>query len=173
MPCCSRRTSWARGGNGPGGFGHGGGTGPGGAGPGGNSGSRGDSNNSKNPNVKKNHKHSGSSDDNNNGAPGDNSGKGNQPADNGPYSGSLFKGVDLSKLSDDQLDSMVSMQDSVDRAQRKIEKKKRKAARKAKRKLRRSKLPQLSGAEEAIGRILTMVSRATVNYPQTDRKSGV
>jgi len=87
---------------------------------------------------------------------------------NNPYSGAIFKGVNISKLTDQQLDSMVELQDELDDAKAAADKAKRKAERKAARKLRRSKLPHLSPTEIAIGRVLTALTRVTVNYTQTE-----
>jgi cell surface protein SprA len=78
-----------------------------------------------------------------------------------------FPGLDISKLSDEQLDSLVDVQNELDKKKRKEDKKKRKAAKKAARKLRRQQVPELSPAVRAIGQVLTMVNRVTVNYTQT------
>ncbi len=78
-----------------------------------------------------------------------------------------FPTVNISKLSDDQLDSLVEVMDEMDAAKEAAEKAKLKAAKKAARKLRRSKPPQLNLAEQIAGHVLTMVSRITVNYNQT------
>jgi len=80
---------------------------------------------------------------------------------------SRFPGVNLSKMSDDQIDSLVQVMNEEDRAKAAAEKAKKKAARKAARKLRRSKPPELTPTEIALGRILTMVNRVTLNYTQT------
>ncbi|MES2703470.1 MAG: cell surface protein SprA [Bacteroidota bacterium] len=78
-----------------------------------------------------------------------------------------FPGLDLSKLSDRQLDSLVDVQKEAEKKKAADEKKKKKAARKAARKARRQKIPDLPPAVRAIGQVLTMVNRVTVNYTQT------
>lgn len=78
-----------------------------------------------------------------------------------------FPNLDLSKMTDDQLDSLAEVQKEMDKARAKAEKAKKKAARKAARKARHGKVPQLTPAEQAIGRLLTMVQRVTLNVTQT------
>ena len=70
-------------------------------------------------------------------------------------------------MSDEQLDSLVQLQQEQDAAKAAAEKAKKKAAKKAARKLRKSKLPQLSTTQDIIGHILTMVKRTTINYTET------
>ncbi len=94
-------------------------------------------------------------------------GSGTAGTANNPYSGAIFKGVNISKLTDKQLDSMVELQDELDDAKAAADKAKKKAERKAARKLRRSKLPHLNATEMAIGHLLTSLTRVTVNYTQT------
>jgi len=165
-----------QGGNGPGGPGGNspggaGGNSPGGTGSNGNpgkpldstqNGKSGTANNTGNTSNGGAGNNGGTGGNSNNG--GGNNGSGNT---NNPYTGSLFKGVNISKLTDHQLDSMVDLQDEMDEAQAAADRAKKKAERKAARKLRRSKLPVLSPAEMAIGRILTALTRVTVNYTQT------
>lgn len=79
---------------------------------------------------------------------------------------SLFKGIDVSKLSDKQLDSLLKLQKEKEKAKKKAEKAKRKKERKAARKARRAKPPVLSPAEKIGGRLITMVKRTTVNYSE-------
>lgn len=69
-------------------------------------------------------------------------------------------------LTDAQLDSLVQVQKAEDAARAKAEKAKRKAERKAARKLRRSKPPELNNTEIVVGRLLTMLTRATINVTQ-------
>lgn len=78
-----------------------------------------------------------------------------------------FPTIDLSKMSDEQLDSLVEVQKAADKAKKLEEKKKKKAARKAARKLRRSKIPQLSPIVRGIGQVVTMLNRITLNYTET------
>jgi len=80
---------------------------------------------------------------------------------------SMFPGVNLSKMTDDQIDSLVQVMNEEIRAKAAAEKAKKKAARKAARKLRRSKPPALTPTEIFLGRGLTMVNRVTLNYSQT------
>ena len=70
-------------------------------------------------------------------------------------------------MSDEQLDSLVQLQQEQDAAKAAAERAKKKAAKKAARKLRKSKLPKLSTTQEIIGHILTMVKRTTINYTET------
>jgi cell surface protein SprA len=78
-----------------------------------------------------------------------------------------FPTLDLSKLSDEQLDSLVEVQKKADKAKKLEEKKKKKAARRAARKLKRSQIPQMSPAVRAIGSVVTMLTRVTLNYTET------
>ena len=78
-----------------------------------------------------------------------------------------FPGLDLAKMSDKQLDSLVEVQNEQDRKKAAEEKAKKKAAKKAARKLRHGKVPQLTPAEELVGRFVTMLNRVSVNYTQT------
>jgi len=89
------------------------------------------------------------------------------PAGNDSTLHSRFPGVNLSKMSDDQIDSLVQVMKEEDRAKAAAEKAKKKAAKKAARKLRHSKPPELTPFERDAGRFLTMVNRVTVNYTQT------
>jgi cell surface protein SprA len=79
----------------------------------------------------------------------------------------LFRNVDISKLSNVQLDSLVKLQKQHDKEVAAAAKAKKKADRKAARKLRRSKPPELSTTEQIVGHLLTMVNRVTFNYTQT------
>ncbi len=103
-------------------------------------------------------------------AGGGNSGGGNSGGDN---SGAVdpatlpYHGVNTTNMTDDQLDSLVQVQNEQDRAKAAAEKAKRKAAKKAARKARRAKPPVLTPAESAIGHVLTMVNRVTINYTET------
>jgi len=72
-----------------------------------------------------------------------------------------------SNMTDEQLDSMIDVQNQQDAARAAAELKKRKAAKKAAKKARRAKLPTLTPAEQVLGHILTMVNRITVNYTET------
>ena len=78
-----------------------------------------------------------------------------------------FPNVNLAKMSDEQIDSLVQVLKEQDRAKAAAEKAKKKADRKAARKLRRSKVPELNTAEKIAGHIITMVNRVTLNYTQT------
>ncbi len=69
-------------------------------------------------------------------------------------------------LTDHQLDSLVKVQQAEDAAREKAERAKKKADRKAARKLRRSKPPELNNTERVVGRLLTMLTRATINLRQ-------
>ncbi len=80
---------------------------------------------------------------------------------------SRFPGVNLSKLSDNQIDSLVQVMKEQDREKEAQERAKKKAAKKAARKLRRSQPAQLNTVERIGGHILTMVNRITLNYTQT------
>ena len=79
----------------------------------------------------------------------------------------LFPNINLSTLSNTQLDSLVEIMDSVDDAKARAEKALAKAKRKAARKARRAKLPELNGLERFAGHILTSLTHVTVNYSQT------
>lgn len=79
----------------------------------------------------------------------------------------VFQNVNTASLTDAQLDSLVDLQDSLDRAYAKAEKIKKKKARKAARKAKRAKLPVLSPPVRVAGRLLTMITRVSVNYTQT------
>ncbi len=78
----------------------------------------------------------------------------------------LIAGVDISNLTDHQIDSLRKIQKAQDAAKKKAEKEKRKKERKARRKARRNSMPQLSDAERIGGRLLTMVKRTTVSYSE-------
>jgi cell surface protein SprA len=69
-------------------------------------------------------------------------------------------------LSDDQLDSVVQLQKAQDAARLKALKEKEKQERKLARKLRRKQMPELTPTERFIGKLLTMVSRSTINITQ-------
>jgi cell surface protein SprA len=78
-----------------------------------------------------------------------------------------FPNLDLSKMTDNQLDSLADVQKEMDKARARALKAKKKAARKAARKARHGKVPQLTPTEQAIGRVLTMVNRVSINVTQT------
>jgi cell surface protein SprA len=78
-----------------------------------------------------------------------------------------FPNLDISKLTDDQLDSLVDVQKEMDKKRAKEEKAKRKAAKKAARKARHGQMPQLTPVEQGIGRFVTMVSNIRLNVTQT------
>jgi len=112
------------------------------------------------------------------GAPGVVPGSGTGPGSgSGPGSGTgtgtgkgsnpLLQNINTANMTDEQLDSLIDVLEEQDAAKAAAEKAKKKAARKAARRLRRSKLPELSPFEEAIGHVLTMVNRITVNYSET------
>ena len=102
------------------------------------------------------------------GGVGNTGGNTNNGNNNGGNNGnSILSGINTANMSDEQLDSLVQVQNEQDRAKAAAEKAKKKAAKKAARKLRRSKLPVLSPTEQVLGHILTMVNRMTINYTQT------
>jgi len=70
------------------------------------------------------------------------------------------------KLSNAQLDSLVKVQDALAEARLKAEKEKKRLDRIAKRKKRRSAAPEINVVERIVGRLFTMVKRATVNYTE-------
>ena len=78
----------------------------------------------------------------------------------------LFTGIDLSVLSTKQIDSLLKVQLSVQKAKAKAEAEKRKKERKAARLARKNKPIELSVPERALGRIATMLKRVTVNYQE-------
>lgn len=78
----------------------------------------------------------------------------------------LIAGVDITNLSDKQIDSLRKIQKAQDAAKKKAEKEKRKKERKARRKARRATIPQVSDAERIGGRLLTMVKRTAINYSE-------
>ncbi len=80
---------------------------------------------------------------------------------------SVLQKMNVTNMTDEQIDSVVNVLEAQDRAKAAAEKAKKKADRKAARKLRRSKLPELNTAERIVGHLLTMVNRVTVNYTQT------
>ncbi len=106
--------------------------------------------------------------------PKDTSAKGKNPDNSGSEKDneikdlkSAFPTLDLAKMTDDQLDSLVEVQNEQDRAKAKAEKAKKKAARKAARKLRRGRVPELSPAEMVVGHLFTMVNNIRINYTET------
>ncbi len=133
---------------------------PGGGGTGagaGNPSAGGGGKNGKNP--------SGNSGGGNNGGSSNNSGNGT--AGGGNNFTNLYQGVNTANMTDEQIDSLVDAQEALDRAKKRAEKLRKKKERRAKRKAKRATLPQLNQAEQTGGRILTMLSRVTVNYTQT------
>jgi cell surface protein SprA len=78
----------------------------------------------------------------------------------------LLVGVELSKFSDAQIDSIRKVLTAKEKALQKAERDKLKKEKKLARKLRRSRSPQMSGIVRFLGRLLTMVKRTTVNYTQ-------
>ncbi|MBS1739669.1 MAG: cell surface protein SprA [Bacteroidetes bacterium] len=78
----------------------------------------------------------------------------------------LIAGVDISNMSDHQIDSLRKIQKAQDAAQKKAEKEKRKKERIAKRKARRNSIPDISEGERIAGRLLTMLKRITFTYGQ-------
>ena len=91
----------------------------------------------------------------------------NSPAAQAKSLAAAFPSVNLAKMSDDQIDSLLDVLKERERLAAAAAKAKKKADRKAARKLRRSKIPELSTAEKIAGHILTMVNRVTLNYTQT------
>lgn len=78
-----------------------------------------------------------------------------------------FPKLNLSKLTDDQLDSLLDVQKDMERKKEIEEKKKKKAAKKAARKARRNKPLELTPTEHVIGHTLTMLTMVKLNYTQT------
>jgi cell surface protein SprA len=78
----------------------------------------------------------------------------------------MIAGVDITNLSDHQIDSLRKIQKGQEAAKKKAEKEKRKKERKARRKARRNSVPQVSDAERIAGRLLTMVKRTSINYSE-------
>ena len=70
------------------------------------------------------------------------------------------------KLSNQQLDSLVKVQDALAEARRKAEKEKKRLDKIAKRKKRKSKPPEINTIERIVGRLFTMVKRTNVNYSE-------
>jgi len=83
-----------------------------------------------------------------------------------PVGPKLIAGVDITNLSDKQIDSLRKIQKAQDEVKRKAEKAKRKQERIARRKARRTSIPQVSDGERIAGRLLTMVKRTTINYSE-------
>ena len=79
----------------------------------------------------------------------------------------LFAGIDLSKLSDNQIDSLRKILVTKEKAKEKAEREKAKKARKAARKARRNRPPEISGVARFFGRLLTMLKRTTITYSET------
>ncbi len=79
----------------------------------------------------------------------------------------MFPGLDVSKLSDKQMDSLVKVMKEKDRLAEKAAKKKKKADKKAAKKARKAKAMSVSTTERIIGHIITMVNRVTINYTQS------
>ena len=148
--------STGSGGSGSGGGKGSGGTGSGGTGSTGTAGSGGGSGGGT----------GGSSGSGSGGGKGSGSGAGGTGLPGNNYT-NVFQGVNTANLTEQQMDSLVNLQDSLDHARTKAERLAKKKARKAARKARRAKLPELNEAEEIGGHILTMLTRATINYTQT------
>lgn len=70
-------------------------------------------------------------------------------------------------MSDQQLDSMHKVQDARLAAQLKAEKEKRKRERKLARQKKRNTIPQVGDGIRVVGRVVTMLKRATVSYGET------
>lgn len=79
-----------------------------------------------------------------------------------------FPKVDLAKLTDEQLDSLIDVQKDMDHKKAIEEKKKKKKAKIAARKARRAKPLLLSPAEHVIGHAVTIVNRVTLNVTETE-----
>lgn len=77
------------------------------------------------------------------------------------------KTIDLTGYTDKQIDSVKKVQAAELAALKKAEALKKKLAKKAERLARRNKVPELSDAERTLGKLLTMVKRATLNYTET------
>ncbi len=75
--------------------------------------------------------------------------------------------INTEKMSDHQLDSVRQLIRADELAQAKAAKAKRKADRKLARQQRRNKVPEISEGERVVGRLLTMVKRATVSYSES------
>ncbi|GAA4463510.1 hypothetical protein GCM10023093_12130 [Nemorincola caseinilytica] len=79
-----------------------------------------------------------------------------------------FPKLNVAGLTDKQLDSLVEVQKEMDRKKVAEEKKKKKKAKKAARKARRAKPLLLSPTEHAIGHVITMLNRVTLNVTETE-----
>ena len=92
----------------------------------------------------------------------------NLPVTNaGPGTSNIFQNINTAGMTDEQLDSLVQVQEDLDRAKARAEKLKKKKARKAARKARRAKLPELNTVERVAGHLVTMLTRVSINYTQT------
>jgi cell surface protein SprA len=78
-----------------------------------------------------------------------------------------FPRLDMSKLTDAQIDSLVKVQKELDKKKAIEEKKKKKAAKKAARKARKAKPLALTPFEHVVGHIVTIVNRVTLNVTET------
>lgn len=78
----------------------------------------------------------------------------------------IIAGVDISNLSDKQIDSLRKIQKAQDLAKKKAEKAKRKKDRKARRKAKRATVPEISDGVRIAGRLATMVKRTAINYSE-------
>ena len=78
-----------------------------------------------------------------------------------------FPRINTANLTDAQLDSLVEVQEELDKAKRKAEKKKKRKEKKAARKARRARPLALSPVEHIIGHTLTMLNRVTLNVTET------
>jgi cell surface protein SprA len=79
----------------------------------------------------------------------------------------LLQNVNTANMTDNQIDSLLQVLKEKERDRIAAEKAKKKAARKAARKARRSKVPELTPAEAAVGHVFTMLNRVTLNYTET------
>lgn len=79
----------------------------------------------------------------------------------------VFEGLNMADLTDDEIDSLMDVQKRLDKAKAKADRKKRRKERRDKRRARRAKTPTLPEPVRMVGKVLTMVSRISVNYTQT------
>src|SRR5690606_916306 len=78
----------------------------------------------------------------------------------------VLVGIDASKLSNEQLDSLRKIQKQQEAARKKAEKEKRKKERKDRRKERRARPAEMSDGLRMGLNLLTMLKRTTINYSE-------
>jgi len=83
-----------------------------------------------------------------------------------PEDTTVLVGIDASKLSNEQLDSLRKIQKQQEAARKKAEKEKRKKERKDRRKERRARPAEMSDGLRMGLNLLTMLKRTTINYSE-------